>query len=108
MSITYNLEIGHKEIKNFSVFVEKIFKTMLELGKMIVKEQLENLDEKLMQERDIKRYRNKGNRRTTVKTKLGTVEYSRRIYYDVTENRHIYLLDETDVKEPYPRKKNRI
>lgn len=95
MSITYKVEIGNGGIENFSVFVEEIFKTVLECGKRIVKEQLENLDEKLMQERDSKRYRNKGSRKTSVKTKLGTIEYNRRIYYDTLENKHIFLLDET-------------
>lgn len=94
MSIAYKVEIGNGGIENFSVFVEEIFKTVLECGKRIVKEQLENLDEKLMQERDSKRYRNKGSRKTSVKTKLGTIEYNRRIYYDTLENKHIFLLDE--------------
>ena len=64
MSITYKFEFGNSEIENFSDFVEKTFKTVLECGKLIVKEQLENLDEKLMHERDRKQYRNKGSRQT--------------------------------------------
>ena len=67
---------------------------MLECGKLIVKEQLETLDEQLMQSRDTKRYRNKGSRKTAVKTKLGTIEYNRRIYRDTAENKHVFLLDE--------------
>jgi len=47
-----------------------------------------------MQDRDSKRYRNKGSRKTAVKTKLGTIEYSRRIYHDTVENKHVFLLDE--------------
>ena len=94
MSITYKIEICNEEIENFSVFVEEIFKTVLECGKLIVKEQLETLDEQLMQSRDTKRYRNKGSRKTAVKTKLGTIEYSRRIYRDTAENKHVFLLDE--------------
>lgn len=94
MSIAYKIEIGNEKIEKFSVFVEEIFKTVLECGKIIIKERLENLDEKLMQERDSKRYRNKGSRRTAVKTKLGAIEYSRRIYHDTVENRYVFLLDE--------------
>lgn len=94
MSITYKIEISNEKIEDFSVFVEEIFKTVLECGKLIVKEQLENLDVNLMHERDRKRYRNKGFRKTAVKTKLGTIEYSRRIYHDTAENKHIFLLDE--------------
>ena len=95
MSITYNIEICNEEIEDFSVFIEEIFKTVLECGKKIVKDRLENLDEELMQERDSKRYRNKGMRQTSVKTKLGTIEYNRRIYLDTVEKKHIFLLDET-------------
>lgn len=40
-----------------------------------------------------KRYRNKGCRKTAVKTKLGTIEYGRRIYHDIVENKHVFLLD---------------
>lgn len=94
MSITYKIEISNKKIEDFSVFVEEIFKTVLECGRMIIKERLEDLDEQLMQNRDSKRYRNKGSRKTAVKTKLGTIEYSRRIYHDTAENKHIFLLDE--------------
>ena len=36
MSITYKIEICNEEIENFSVFVEEIFKTVLECGKLIV------------------------------------------------------------------------
>lgn len=89
------MEICKGEIENFAEYVEEIFTTVLECGKAIVKEQLEALDVKLMQERDSKRYRNKGSRKTAVKTKLGTIEYNRRIYYDTVENRHLFLLDET-------------
>lgn len=94
MSITYNIEICNKKIENFSVFIEEIFKAVLECGKRIVKDRLENLDEELLQERDRKRYRNKGIRKTAVKTKLGTIEYNRRIYHDTAENKHVFLLDE--------------
>ena len=38
MSIAYKVEIGNGGIENFSVFVEEIFKTVLECGKRIVKE----------------------------------------------------------------------
>lgn len=94
MSITYHIEICNGKIENFSAFVEEIFKAVTECGKTIVREQLEALDDELMQSRDSKRYRNKGSRKTAVKTKLGTVEYTRRIYLDAVEKKHVFLLDE--------------
>ncbi len=81
--------------RKFFCFRRRNFKTLLEYGKLISKEQLENLNEKLMQNRDSKRYRNKSSRKTPVKTKLVTIEYSRRIYHDTVKNKHIFLLDKT-------------
>lgn len=94
MSITYNIEICNEKIENFSDFVGEIFEEVLEIGRTIVKEKLESLDEQLMESRDSKRYRSKGSRKTSVKTKLGIIEYNRRIYKDTDENKHVFLLDE--------------
>lgn len=60
-------------------------------------EYLETQDGALAETRDRKRYRNKGKRRTVLKTVLGEVEINRRVYE--TENEagqkiHVYLLDE--------------
>ena len=48
MSITYSIEICNEKIEDFSVFIEEIFKAVLECGKKIVKDRLEDLDEELM------------------------------------------------------------
>lgn len=95
MSITYENENVNLKIENFSDFTEKVFDAMMELGKTIIQKQLESLDDELMQLRDSKRYRNKGSRKTAIKTKLGTIEYTRRIYFDTTTKKHIFLLDKT-------------
>jgi len=58
---------------------------------------LEELDDALAETRDKKRYRDKGRRRTVLKTMLGEVEFSRRVYVtedDAGMKEHIYLLDE--------------
>ncbi|SUY47116.1 Uncharacterised protein [Clostridium putrefaciens] len=47
---------------------------------------LETLDEKLLKERDIKVYRNKGLKKTCLRTIIWDVEYSRRIYQFELEN----------------------
>ena len=60
-------------------------------------EHLEELDEALAETRDKKQYRDKGRRRTVLKTMLGEVEFSRRVYVaedDAGMKEHIYLLDE--------------
>lgn len=94
MSITYKIEIDNSKIENFLELVEKAFVSAMEFGKAVVKDHLEALDEELMLSRDTKKYRHKGSRKTAVKTKLGTIEYSRRIYFDTNEKKHVYLLDE--------------
>lgn len=45
-----------------------------------MKQILESLDEKLLMERDTKVFRNKGLKQTCLRTIMGNVEYSRRIY----------------------------
>ncbi len=94
MSITYNIEICNGKIENFSDCIKKVYDELLEVGRMIVRDQLEIFDEQLMESRDSKRYRSKGRRKTSVKTKLGTIEYNRRIYKDTAENKYVFLLDE--------------
>ncbi len=57
----------------------------------------EKLNLGLAEGRDRKRYRDKGKRRTTIKTVFEEVEYSRHIYQTETKaGRHayVYLLDE--------------
>lgn len=41
---------------------------------------MQSLDEKLMNERDTKLYRNKERKQTCLRTIMGDVEYSRRVY----------------------------
>ena len=53
-------------------------------------------DDELSVSRDTKQYRNKGKRKTAIKTVYGEVEYSRRVYQTTLENgfiAHVYLLD---------------
>ncbi len=92
MSITYKIEIDNSKLENFLEFIEKIFTSAMEFGRTVLKEHLEALDEKLMVSRDAKKYRHKGSRKTAVKTKLGTIEYGRRIYFDTEEKKHVFLL----------------
>lgn len=66
-------------------------------GRMKLKEALEQWDVALMERRDKEIYRHKGKQRTTIKTVVGEVEYSR-VVYEVWEGEvkigHAYLLDE--------------
>ena len=82
----------------FKELEKNIFSWICEIGRQFTGEFLERYDQKLMRERDKRKYRHKGIRQTTVKTVYGEVTYSR-VVYEVTEEdgtrRFVYLLDET-------------
>ena len=97
MNITLNLEISNTEIKNFGDLEREIFDIALSVGRQLMQQALEKLDNELLAERDVTRYRNKGFQQTCIKTKLGAVEYRRRVYVDNAapeSTRCVHLLDE--------------
>ena len=94
MSIAYKVEFDNKCEVNFSEMISELFTRLMMFGREIVRDLLEETDEKLLEERDKSRYRCKGSRKTTVKTKLGDIEYERRIYLDKEQGGHVFLLDE--------------
>lgn len=82
----------------FKELEKNIYAWTCEIGRQFTQEFLERYDRMLMEGRDKKKYRNKGTRRTTVKTVYSEVSYQRAVY-EVTEEdgirRFVYLLDET-------------
>lgn len=90
--------IVEEKLVSFKELEQKIFKYVCELGREITQIMLESYDEELAASRDTKQYRDKGKRKTAIKTVYGEVEYSRRVYQTVLEDgrkAHIYLLDKT-------------
>ena len=82
----------------FKELEKNIFAWICQIGRCFTKEFLERYDRMLMENRDKKKYRNKGTRQTTVKTVYGEVTYQRTVYEVIEEDgtRHfVYLLDET-------------
>ena len=82
----------------FKELEKNIYAWVCQIGREFTKEFLERYDRMLMEERDKKKYRNKGARKTTVKTVYGEVTYQRMVYQVLEENgtkRFVYLLDET-------------
>lgn len=66
-------------------------------GRAAMTEQMETLDDTLAATRDRKQYRDKGKRATVLKTIMGEVEFSRRVYStwdEAGQKRHVFLLDE--------------
>ena len=87
--------VTNDEVK-FNDLERKIFKFVCFFGCMIIKLILESYDRKLMKARDKKKYRHKGQRKNTIKTIMGEVEYTRALY-EMEENgikKYMYLLDE--------------
>jgi len=82
---------------NFNSFEKEIYKKCCKMGCETIKMMLELWDEELSESRDRTVYRNKGKRKTTIKTIMGEIEYERRVYEycDEEGNRKcVYLLDE--------------
>ena len=97
MSINLQIEIDKSKINNFAELIMKVLAAVLQLGCKIVSEVLEEWDREIMNKRDKKRYRCKGQRKTCIKTVMGEIEYKRRYYEDRTKEGkgyHVYLLDE--------------
>lgn len=89
--------IVKESLISFKELEQKVFKYVCELGCEITRIILESYDGELAAARDTKNYRDKGGRRTSIKTVYGEVEYRRRVYQTNLENgerAHVYLLDE--------------
>lgn len=103
MIITLSEEESNRQFVNFSEMENSIFHMVMETGRELIRQSLENMDAKILQERDKVRYRSKGKRKTSVYTRVGTVEYRRRVYVDnLAEEgkKHcVFLLDEALAEE---------
>jgi hypothetical protein len=81
----------------FKSLEKEIYKYVCNEACRLIKEVLTHLDRRLMDERETKIYRNKGLKKTCIKTIMGDVEFSRRIYEYKTESgkkAYKFLLDE--------------
>lgn len=97
MTITVEVGFGKKEIHSFEELVSCAYDLAMSFGREIVSRALETRDQELMQARDKRRYRSKGKQQTSIKTKLGAIEYSRNVYVDnaVSDGiKCVHLLDE--------------
>ena len=83
---------------SFKELEQEIYRIICEMGRQMAVEILEGYDRELMETRDRKAYRHKGQRQTTIKTVFGEVTYKRAVYETRDEygtKRYVYLLDET-------------
>ncbi len=97
MTITVSVEFGKREIQTLDELVAKAYELAMEFGRNLVSRTLEARDEELREGRDKKRFRCKGKQQTSIKTKLGAIEFRRNVYVDrsVSEGiKCVHLLDE--------------
>lgn len=89
--------IVEEKLISFKELEQKVFKYVCELGCEITRVILESYDKDLAASRDTKQYRDKGSRKTSIKTVYGDVEYRRKVYrtsLEDGEKAYVYLLDE--------------
>jgi len=81
---------------NFNSLEENTFKKVMELGRDLIRDELKLIDKLIKQYRDKEIFKIKDTQRTTIKTKLGEIEFSRRRYeMEINGTKKcIYLLDE--------------
>ena len=68
-------------VKNFNKIEREIFEYGCQIAREIMVKAITTLDDHLAKERDKKIYRDKGKRKTSIKTLMGEVEFSRRWAY---------------------------
>ena len=102
MNIPVEFKLCKEEFLDFADLEQCLFQATMEAAQEVFRTILEALDQQLHRERDRKVYRDKGKRKTCLKTRFGVVEYERRVY-EVTKadglRQHVYLLDEVLGKE---------
>ena len=81
---------------NFNDLEEKTFKYVMKLGRIVIQNELRMLDDTIKKYRDKNVFEVKDFQTTTIKTRLGEIEISRRRYkMKVNETiKYVYLLDE--------------
>ena len=98
MMITLSEEESNRQFVNFSEMERNILDIVMQAGRELIRQTLEQMDVQILESRDKVRYRSKGLRSTSVVTRVGTVEYSRRVYVDMQaedDKKHcVFLLDE--------------
>lgn len=90
-TIINNTKVSFKDIE------QEIFKRCCEAARNATTEILKAMDESIAESRDKSLYRDKGYRKTSIKTVYGEVEYSRHVYIckdEEGENHSVYLLDQ--------------
>lgn len=90
------INILNKDETTFKEIEQAIYKIFCNAAAEFTSELLKAIDDQLLEDRDKSEYRDKGLRKTTIKTVYGEVEYSRHVYQTKNEggkNEYVYLLN---------------
>ena len=97
-NIAVTVEYSKIKDLSFGELCGAVYEMVLELGRNIVEEVVEETGKEVHAARDDKKYEDKGYRTTTIKTKLGDVKCKRRVYRnrfaEGDEAKYVYLVDE--------------
>ena len=74
------MDIVSNEKINFNSLEEKMYKKMMELGRNLIRDDLKLIDKLIKQYRDKEVFKIKDIQKTTIKTRLGEIEFFRRRY----------------------------
>ena len=90
------MNIVSNEKMKFNSLEENIYKKMMKLGRELIQDELNLIDKLIKQYRDKEIFKVKDIQKTTIKTRLGEIEFYRR-RYEMKINgtkKYVYLLDE--------------
>lgn len=90
------MNIVSNEKMKFNSLEENIYKKMMKLGRELIQDELKLIDKLIKQYRDKEIFKVKDIQKTTIKTRLGEIEFYRR-RYEMEINgikKYVYLLDE--------------
>ena len=79
---------------DFRELENEVFRLVCETGCAVTEAILNSIDQRLHEDRNKKRYRDKGRRLTTIKTRYGDVRFRRHFYIDTEKSAGVYLLDD--------------
>lgn len=88
--------VNENEI-SFNKLEKEIYKAACKMACDMLTYTLEEMDKEISNTRDKKEYRHKGKRKTTLKTLMGEVSFSRAVYEHINEEgkkTYVYLLDQ--------------
>lgn len=79
------MEIVSNEKINLYILEEKMYKNMMELGINLIKDELKLIDNLIKECRDKELLKNKDTHKTTIKTRLGGIDFFRRKKMEINE-----------------------